>query len=57
MRFFLKRDQAIVIGQALLHGKWLECAFYANPSISPSSYQSIFYDDNTLYKPGSVIKL
>jgi len=59
------KDQAIVIGQALLHGKWLECAYRGNISTANSpiaiSYnhqkdqnQSIFYDNSSFYKPGSV---
>lgn len=59
------KDQAIVIGQALLHGKWLECAYQNNQNNSQLNtisnyYQNaknentqIFYDDNTFYKPGS----
>jgi len=58
------KDQAIVIGQALLHGKWLECAYRGNISTANSlatasinqkdQNQSIFYDNNSFYKPGSV---
>lgn len=62
------KDQAIVIGQALLHGKWLECAYRGNASTTSSSTaigfnhqkeqsQSTFYDANSFYKPGSVSEL
>jgi hypothetical protein len=64
----LLRDQAIVIGQALLHGKWLECVhrntsslnsltnYYSTSSSKPDPNinQSVFYDDNAFYKPGYV---
>lgn len=55
------RDQAIVIGQALLHGKWLECVYQINPTaqssyysskFDPSNSQTLFYDDYSFYKPG-----
>lgn len=50
------RDQAIVIGQALCHGKWLECAYYNNQNINNNSINNhhLFYDDNSFYRPGSV---
>ena len=47
------RDQAIVIGQALVHGKWLECAYSQN-QIQRADQNQIFYDDNSFYKPGNV---
>ena len=55
------KDQAIVIGQALVHGKWLECAYKNNQvGTFPSYYYSnskpeqnqVFYDDNSFYRPG-----
>ena len=54
------KDQAIVIGQALVHGKWLECAYQNNQISNSSNYYSnqkqeqsqIFYDDNSFYRPG-----
>lgn len=61
----VSKDQAIVIGQALIDGKWLELVHQANVSTSSlASYYSqsnskldqIFYDDNSLYKPGPVNK-
>lgn len=62
------RDQAIVIGQALIDGKWLELAHQATiqssssinsltsyyQSSSASKLDQIFYDDNSLYRPGKV---
>ncbi|RNA37706.1 hypothetical protein BpHYR1_023354, partial [Brachionus plicatilis] len=61
------KDQAIVIGQALMHGKWLECSFQQNPNqsnyyLNPSAannahlvnkFEQVFYDDYTFYKPGA----
>lgn len=41
----VSKDQAIVIGQALVQGKWLEC-------VSNSSGLSIFTEEYALYKPG-----
>jgi hypothetical protein len=54
------KDQAIVIGQALVHGKWLECAYQNNQASTTTSYYfnqkqeqtQMFYDDNSFYKPG-----
>jgi hypothetical protein len=43
----LTKDQAIVIGQALVHAKWLECT----PNSGTLNNQ-IFYDNNSFYKPG-----
>jgi hypothetical protein len=42
------KDQAIVIGQALVHGKWLECAN------SSSNSEHIFSETLAYYRPGSV---
>ena len=53
----MNRDQAIVIGQALCHGKWLECAYYNNPIMSNLNNHHLFYDDNSYYKPGQVFKI
>ena len=46
----MSRDQAIVIGQALVQGKWLQ-----NATNSNSDY--IFSDEFSFYKPGIVIKI
>jgi hypothetical protein len=43
----VSRDQAIVIGQALVQGKWLQSATNSNPDY-------IFADDFSFYKPGIV---
>lgn len=42
------KDQAIVIGQALVHGKWLECAN------SSSNSEQIFSEALAYYRPGPV---
>jgi len=44
----VSRDQAIVIGQALVQGKWLQSATNPNPDY-------IFADDFSFYKPGIVL--
>ena len=44
----VSRDQAIVIGQALVQGKWLQSATSSNPD-------HVFADDFSFYKPGIVI--
>ena len=59
-----QRDQAIVIGQALVHGKWLECAYRGTLSTNAApaaanpnqriDHNQIFYDNNSYYKPGTV---
>ena len=49
----VSRDQAIVIGQALCHGKWLECAYYTNINNNINNHQ-LFIDNNSFYKPGPV---
>ncbi|CAF0732180.1 unnamed protein product [Brachionus calyciflorus] len=62
----VSKDQAIVIGQALMHGKWLECSYQQNPNQSSyylnssssnnanlvNKFEQVFYDENTFYKPG-----
>jgi 1-phosphatidylinositol-3-phosphate 5-kinase len=45
----VSRDQAIVIGQALVQGKWLQSATNSNPD-------HIFSDEFSFYKPGIVKK-
>ena len=43
----VSKDQAVVIGQALVHGKWLQCA-------TNTSQDHIFSDEFAYYKPGPV---
>lgn len=42
---FLRRDQAIVVGQALMNGKWIT---------SIVTHDTRFRDDHTLYRPVEV---
>lgn len=43
--FFVFREQAVVLGQALIDGKWI---------MSTTINDNLFHDDHTLYRPVEV---
>ena len=45
-----RRDQARVLGQALLDARWIEALMEATPGVDP-----IFKDDLALYRPSEVL--
>ncbi len=48
----VSKDQAIVIGQALVHGKWL--VYAGNGSSTSTVQEQMFSDEFAYYKPGQV---
>ncbi len=50
----VSKDQAIVIGQALVHGKWLVYAGNSTSTASSGMQEQIFSDEFAYYKPGQV---